>query len=186
VGSVNYPEFGDFHAGVIIPVRPKTCRKAPINPIGGLFDSAALARLLADIENLPPEESYEKIEKDNVNEQEESCGIGDVLTSAIINSDFSVPVSELVKILNSNGINTTLDEMFDWLRSEGYLTQQQGTKYNMPTPHSEELKLFVVTQTVTLQSNGNTIIQKELKLTGTGLAFFVNYFLNKEVSRKEE
>lgn len=101
-----------------------------------------------------------------------------VFADAVSTSKTCVLVGELAKILKQNGIDMGQNRLFDWLRSNGFLINRNGSDYNMPTQKSMDLGLFEIKETSIAHSDGHTSISKTPKVTGKGQIYFVNKFLN--------
>lgn len=90
----------------------------------------------------------------------------------------SILVRELAKKLKEKGIDIGQNRLFEWLRENGYLIKT-GSDKNMPTQRAMNLKLFEVKYT-NMICNGETKIRKTTMVTGKG----INYFLNKFIDLK--
>jgi anti-repressor protein len=106
----------------------------------------------------------------------------ELFADSVVASNTSILIGELAKILKQNGIDVGQNRLFDWLRKKGYLISRQGTDYNMPTQRSMDLGLFIIKETVLNHSDGHVSVSKTPKVTGKGQVYFVNKFLEKEVS----
>lgn len=89
----------------------------------------------------------------------------------------SILIGELAKILNQSGVDTDQHRLFDWLRKNGYLGNQSGSSYNMPTQKSIDLDLFKVKERTNVQSNGSIEVTRTSMVTGKGQIYFINKFL---------
>lgn len=109
-----------------------------------------------------------------------------IFADAVSASDTPVLIGELAKVLKQNNINT-LDvngktysmgpnNLFKWLRSNGYLISRKGTDYNTPTQRSMKMGLFKIKETTHVAGNGSVHISKTSKVTGKGQIYFVNKF----------
>lgn len=97
-------------------------------------------------------------------------------------SKTTILIGELAKIIKQNGVDMGQNRLFDWLRNKGFLISRKGTDYNMPTQKSMDLGLFEIKETNVIHSDGHISINKTPKVTGKGQQYFINKFLNKEVT----
>lgn len=102
-----------------------------------------------------------------------------LFADAVSASKSSILVGELAKLLKQNGVDIGQKRLFAWLRDNGYLIKS-GSSRNMPTQKGMELGLFEIKESTHLDSNGNNIICKTVKVTGKGQVYFINKFLGKE------
>ena len=117
-----------------------------------------------------------------------------VFADAVSVSDTPILIGELAKILKQNGVETlevdgkTLamgpNNLFKWMRANGYLINRKGTDYNTPTQKAMKLKLFRIKESTHVSGDGVVKITKTSKVTGKGQQYFVNKFLG-EVSGNE-
>lgn len=101
----------------------------------------------------------------------------EVFADAVAESDTSILIGELAKILRQNGLKTGQNKLFEWMRNNGYLIKRKGTDWNMPTQRAMELELFEIKETVINQPDGSTKISKTPKVTGKGQQYFINKLL---------
>ena len=104
-----------------------------------------------------------------------------LLGIAITESNTSILVGELAKILRQNGVEIGQQRLFKWLRKYHYLSKRKGTDWNMPTQRSIEMGLFEIKESSHINGNGVNVVTKTPKVTGKGQKYFVNKFL-KEAS----
>lgn len=102
-----------------------------------------------------------------------------LFADSVATSKTTILVGELAKILRGNGIDIGANRLFEWLRTNGYLINRNGTDHNMPTQKSMNLGLFKIKETTINHSNGTTSISKTPKVTGKGQQYFVNLFLKR-------
>lgn len=57
----------------------------------------------------------------------------EVFADAVTESDTSILIGELAKILRQNGVKTGQNKLFQWMRNNGYLIKRKGSDWNMPT-----------------------------------------------------
>ncbi|KRM25499.1 phage repressor protein/antirepressor Ant [Schleiferilactobacillus harbinensis] len=106
-----------------------------------------------------------------------------LFADAVATSHTTILVGDLAKVLKQNGVDIGAKRLFSWLREQGYLIKRQGADYNSPTQRAMELGLFEVKETAISHSDGHVTVQKTPKVTGKGQQYFINKFLQKEVSR---
>lgn len=101
----------------------------------------------------------------------------EVFADAVTESDTSILIGELAKILRQNGVKTGQNKLFQWMRNNGYLIKRKGSDWNMPTQRAMDMDLFEIKETVINQPNGSTKISKTTKVTGKGQQYFINKLL---------
>lgn len=109
-----------------------------------------------------------------------------IFADAVSASDTPVLVGELAKMLKQNDVNWIVvdgkryamgpNNLFKWLRANGYLISRKGTDYNMPTQRSMQLGLFKIKESSHIAGDGSIKIAKTPKVTGKGQIYFVNKF----------
>lgn len=87
-------------------------------------------------------------------------------------------IKGLAVILSQNGIDIGQNRLFEWMRTEGYLCRQPGKNYNKPTQRSLDLKIMEEKTTTINKPDREPIITNTPLITGKGLLYFVNKFLN--------
>lgn len=105
-----------------------------------------------------------------------------LFADSVTASKTSILVGDLAKLLRQNGHEVGQNRLFEILRRNGFLIRKKGGSYNMPTQRSMEQGLFEIKETVITHSDGHTTISKTPKVTGTGQVYFVNKFINGELS----
>lgn len=139
------------------------------------------ANLKLTIENKNLHEENELLTADNEEMKPKA-----IFADAVSASDTPVLIGELAKVLKQNNINT-LDvngktysmgpnNLFKWLRSNGYLISRKGTDYNTPTQRSMKMGLFKIKESTHVAGDGSVHISKTSKVTGKGQIYFVNKF----------
>lgn len=101
----------------------------------------------------------------------------EVFADAVTESDTSILIGELAKILRQNGVKTGQNKLFQWMRNNGYLIKRKGSDWNMPTQRAMDMGLFEIKETVINHPNGSTKINKTQKVTGKGQQYFINKLL---------
>lgn len=100
-----------------------------------------------------------------------------LFADAVSDSESTILVGELAKILKQNGVEIGAIRLFEWLRENGYLINRKGSEWNMPTQKSMELGLFEIKETTTVSADGDVKVHKTPKVTGKGQQYFINKFL---------
>lgn len=110
-----------------------------------------------------------------------------IFADAVSVSETPILIGELAKILKQNGISTLVidgktyamgpNNLFKWLRANGYLISRKGTDYNTPTQRSMKLGLFKIKEGTHVSGDGSVKITKTTKVTGKGQIYFVNKFI---------
>ena len=106
-----------------------------------------------------------------------------IFADAVSESDSTILVGELAKILHQNGIEIGQNRLFEWLRERGYLIKRRGSDFNMPTQFSMERKLFEIKERTINSPDGSIKTTKTPKVTGRGQIYFVNRF--KKIADKQ-
>ena len=110
-----------------------------------------------------------------------------IFADAVSVSETPILIGELAKILKQNGISTLAidgktyamgpNNLFKWLRVNGYLISRKGTDYNTPTQRSMKMGLFKIKEGTHVSGDGSVKITKTTKVTGKGQIYFVNKFI---------
>lgn len=139
------------------------------------------ANLKLTIENKSLHEKNELLAADNKKMKPKA-----IFADAVSVSDTPILIGELAKILKQNGISTLVidgktyamgpNNLFKWLRANGYLISRKGTDYNTPTQRSMKMGLFKIKEGTHVSGDGSVKITKTTKVTGKGQIYFVNKF----------
>lgn len=105
-----------------------------------------------------------------------------LFADAVTTSNSSILVGQLAKILKQNDVEIGQNRLFAWLRNHGYLGKR-GSNRNVPTQRAMEMGLFKTKETAVTHADGHTTVQITTKVTGKGQQYFINKFLNEEVSK---
>lgn len=105
-----------------------------------------------------------------------------LFADALTTSNSSILIGELAKLLKQNGVEIGQNKLFEWLRANGYLIRKKGELYNLPTQYSMDLGLMDIKKRVINNADGSTRTTRTTKVTGKGQQYFINKFLNSEVS----
>lgn len=89
-------------------------------------------------------------------------------------SESSVTVGELANMLKQKGVQTSRDELYKWLRENGYL--RCGKWYNMPTEAVADSGLFELDEKTDIYDDGHTATIITTKVTTKGQQHFINKF----------
>lgn len=110
-----------------------------------------------------------------------------IFADAVSVSETPILIGELAKILKQNGISTLVidgktyamgpNNLFKWLRANGYLIGRKGTDYNTPTQRAMKMGLFKIKEGTHVSGDGSVKITKTTKVTGKGQIYFVNKFI---------
>lgn len=100
-----------------------------------------------------------------------------LFTDAVIGSESSCLIGELAKIITQNGYEIGQNRMFKWLRKNGYLGTK-GEYYNIPNQRYIQQGLFEVKKGIRIGKNAAIIQTITPKVTGKGVVYFVNKFLD--------
>ena len=93
-------------------------------------------------------------------------------------SNDSILIRELAKLITQNGYRIGGNQLFKWMRINGYLIKNGGTDYNIPTQKAMNLKLFNIKETLIKHNSGTITVSITPMVTGKGQIYFVNKFLN--------
>ena len=113
-----------------------------------------------------------------------------LFADSVTASDTAILIGELAKILKQNNVSELIvdgkpakmgqNNLFKWLRENGYLISRKGTDYNMPTQRAMELKIFVIKESSVTNPDGSVKVNKTTKVTGKGQIYFVNKFVGEQ------
>lgn len=139
---------------------------------------------IAGQENLSPEEVVARalIVADGIIKEQkaqiEEMTPKAVFADAVSESESSILIRELAKLLKQNGIQTGEKRLYQWLRDHEYIMKNN----TMPTQKSMELGLLEVVER-TIQNPGKSpMLMFTTKVTGKGQQYFINKLLKEKVS----
>ena len=96
---------------------------------------------------------------------------------SVADSEGTILIRELAKILKQNGYETGEQRLYAQLRHEGYLiSNRKAADYNTPTQRAAQMGLFVTKKSVITTASGETRVQNTTKVTGKGQVYFVNRY----------
>lgn len=104
-----------------------------------------------------------------------------IFADAVQTADTTIPIGDLAKLLNQNGIEIGRNRLFSWLREHGYLIKAKTAEYNSPTQKSMNQGLFTIDEKIDIRKDESVDILKTTRVTGKGQIYFVNKFLTGEV-----
>lgn len=102
---------------------------------------------------------------------------------AVSDSNTTILIGDLAKLLQQQGINIGQNRLFAWLRDNDYLIKRRGNSYNSPTQQSMVKKLFYLVEKVHERPNDTIYINKITKVTGKVQIYFINKFI--DLNKKE-
>lgn len=103
---------------------------------------------------------------------------------AVATSEDCIPLGDLAKLLNQNGVDIGRTRLFEYLRRNGYLISQYGSSYNCPTQSAMEKKLFRLKESLFYRGDFERI-NKQTLATGKGQRYFINKFLSEKKEVKK-
>lgn len=104
-----------------------------------------------------------------------------LFADAVATSRTSILIGDLAKLIRQNGVDIGQNRLFAWLREHGYLIGS-GDRRNMPTQRAMDLGLFDIKERTFQNPDGSVRITKTTKVTGKGQQYFINKFLQKEMT----
>lgn len=104
-----------------------------------------------------------------------------LFADAVATSHTSILIGDLAKLIRQNGVDIGQNRLFGWLRDHGYLIGN-GDRRNMPTQRAMDLGLFDIKERTFQNPDGSVRITKTTKVTGKGQQYFINKFLQKEIT----
>lgn len=120
-----------------------------------------------------------------INEQQERQLIEQkpkvLFAESVETSEDAVLVAELAKVLTQNGYPIGQNRLFEELRERGFLCKS-GSYKNQPAQRYQEMGLFEIQKRNIQNPDGTIRVTATTKVTGKGLVYFVNYFLNNKKS----
>lgn len=96
-------------------------------------------------------------------------------------SEDSIPIGDLAKFICQKGYKIGRNQLFKWMRDNGYLIKSGASK-NIPTQRYVEQGLFEIEESTVTKSDGTIVLKRTTKVTGKGQIYFVNIFLKDVVA----
>ncbi len=96
-----------------------------------------------------------------------------LFADAVAQSDTSILVYDLAKLICQNGVNIGGTRLWAWLRDNGYIFKHSCE----PTQKSMEMKLFEVIERTVQRSGHAPKVTRTTRVTGKGQQYFINKLL---------
>lgn len=96
-----------------------------------------------------------------------------LFADAVAQSDTSILVCDLAKLIKQNGVDIGGNRLWQWLRDKGYIFKHSCE----PTQKSMDLKLFEVVERTIQRSNHEPKVTRTTRVTGKGQLYFLNKIL---------
>ena len=96
-----------------------------------------------------------------------------LFAEAVENSDDVILVKEMAHIISQRGFEIGQNQLFQFLRDNGYLCKKKGDMYHLPTKRYQHL--FKVTKNIVQNSKGSKVSNTP-KITGKGQMYFMEKF----------
>ena len=98
-----------------------------------------------------------------------------LLAQCVQGSETSIPVSDMAKILHTNGVNIGVNAFYELLRDTGFLCST-GVRRNLPTARSIRMGIMEIKETPYYRGS-HLLISRTAKITGRGQAFFIKKYV---------
>lgn len=98
-----------------------------------------------------------------------------LLAQCVQGSETSIPVSDMAKILHTNGVNIGVNAFYEVLRDTGFLCST-GVRRNLPTARSIRMGIMEIKETPYYRGS-HLLISRTAKITGRGQAFFIKKYV---------
>ena len=179
--SSKLPKAKEFKRWVTSEVLP-TIRKTGgyINGSEAMSDSEIMAKALL-VAQKTIEANKEKINQ--LMSDNERMKPKALFADAVANSDGTILIGELAKLIKQNGYDIGQKRLFAWMRENGYLIKQKGSSYNMPTQRAMEMGLFKIKESSIIQPDGAVRLTRTVKVAGKGQQYFINKFLGEQAQQ---
>ena len=96
-----------------------------------------------------------------------------LFADAVAQSDTSILVYDLAKLICQNGVKIGGNRLWTWLRDNGYIFKHSCE----PTQKSMEMKLFEVIESTVQRSGHDPKVTRTTRVTGKGQVYFINKVL---------
>lgn len=164
--------FTDWVTSEVLP----SIRKHGVYAIDQLLDNPELA--IKAFTALKEEREKNKL----LTEENKRMRPKEIFADAVASSKQSILIGQLAKLICQNGHSIGQQRLFKWLRENGYL-MKYGANYNMPMQRYVEQGLFEVKESSVTNPDGSVRLTRTTKVTGKGQQYFINKFLDKEVTQ---
>ena len=94
-----------------------------------------------------------------------------LFADAVAQSDTSILVYDLAKLICQNGVKIGGNRLWTWLRDNGYIFKHSCE----PTQKSMEMKLFEVIERTVQRSGHDPKVTRTTRVTGKGQVYFINF-----------
>lgn len=99
-----------------------------------------------------------------------------LFADAVAQSDTSILVYDLAKLICQNGVKIGGNRLWTWLRENGFIFKHSCE----PTQKSMEMKLFEVIERTVQRSGHDPKVTRTTRVTGKGQVYFINKFLESQ------
>lgn len=171
-------EFQEWVTSEVLPTIRKT--GGYINGSEAMSDSEIMAKALL-VAQKTIEANKEKINQ--LMSDNERMKPKALFADAVANSDGTILIGELAKLIKQNGYDIGQKRLFAWMRENGYLIKQKGSSYNMPTQRAMEMRLFKIKESSIIQPDGAVRLTRTVKVAGKGQQYFINKFLGEQAQQ---
>lgn len=171
-------EFTEWVTSEVLPTIRKT--GGYINGSEAMSDSEIMAKALL-VAQKTIEANKEKINQ--LMSDNERMKPKALFADAVANSDGTILIGELAKLIKQNGYDIGQKRLFAWMRENGYLIKQKGSSYNMPTQRAMEMGLFKIKESSIIQPDGAVRLTRTVKVAGKGQQYFINKFLGEQAQQ---
>ena len=171
-------EFQEWVTSEVLPTIRKT--GGYINGSEAMSDSEIMAKALL-VAQKTIEANKEKINQ--LMSDNERMKPKALFADAVANSDGTILIGELAKLIKQNGYDIGQKRLFAWMRENGYLIKQKGSSYNMPTQRAMEMGLFKIKESSIIQPDGAVRLTRTVKVAGKGQQYFINKFLGEQAQQ---
>lgn len=100
-----------------------------------------------------------------------------LIADAITANESSISIRELAIILKQNGVDTGEIRLFEWMRTNRYLTKRRGKENSLPTQRSLEMGILEIALIPYTRKCGADDTYKKPMVTVKGQEYFINKFL---------
>lgn len=100
---------------------------------------------------------------------------------SVSNSESTILIGQLAKLICQNGTSIGQNRLFDTLREDGYLGKR-GENYNLPTQRSVEMGLLRIKERTVSNPDGSTRITRTPMVTGKGQVYFIDKYSDKAMT----